>query len=37
VHLLQSHTTEAIIWLEKARNATPAHPGIRAWVVRLRP
>jgi adenylate cyclase len=30
VHLLQSRTDEAIIWLEKARNATPAHPGIRA-------
>jgi len=32
VHLLQSHTDEAIIWLEKARNAAPAHPGIRAWL-----
>jgi adenylate cyclase len=30
VHLLQSRTDEAIIWLEKARNANPAHPGIRA-------
>jgi len=30
VHLLQSRTDEAIAWLEKARNATPAHPGIRA-------
>jgi adenylate cyclase len=29
VHLLQSRTDEAILWLEKARNATPAHPGIR--------
>jgi adenylate cyclase len=29
VHLLQSHTDEAIIWLEKARNHTPAHPTIR--------
>jgi adenylate cyclase len=29
VHLLQSHTNEAIIWLEKARNHTPAHPTIR--------
>jgi TolB-like protein/DNA-binding SARP family transcriptional activator len=26
VHLLQSRTDEAIIWCEKARNATPAHP-----------
>ena len=32
VHLLQSHTDEAIIWLEKARNAAPAHSGIRAWL-----
>jgi Flp pilus assembly protein TadD len=30
VHLLQSHTDEAIVWFEKARNATPAHPSIRA-------
>jgi adenylate cyclase len=30
VHLLQSHIDEAIVWLEKARNANPAHPGIRA-------
>jgi adenylate cyclase len=30
VHLLQSRTDEAIVWFEKARNATPAHPGIRA-------
>ena len=28
-HLLQSRTDEAIAWLEKARSATPAHPGIR--------
>src|SRR5207302_1648314 len=28
-HLLQSHTAEAVIWLEKARNHTPAHPMIR--------
>jgi len=26
VHLLQSHTDEAIIWLEKARSAMPASP-----------
>jgi adenylate cyclase len=32
VHLLQSRTDEAIIWLEKARNATPAFSGIRAWL-----
>jgi adenylate cyclase len=32
VHLLQSHIGEAIIWIEKARNANPAHPLIRAWL-----
>jgi len=26
VHLLQSHTDEAIVWFEKARNAMPAAP-----------
>jgi adenylate cyclase len=30
VHLLQSCTDEAITWLEKARNHTPAHSIIRA-------
>jgi tetratricopeptide (TPR) repeat protein len=30
VHLLQSRTDEAIIWLEKARSAIPAQPGIRS-------
>jgi adenylate cyclase len=30
VHLLQSRFDEAVTWLEKARNATPAHPQIRA-------
>jgi len=30
VHLLQSRTDEAITWLEKARNAIPAHPNARA-------
>ena len=29
VHLLRSHTDEAIIWYERARNATPAHPEFR--------
>ena len=28
-HLLQSRTDEAIAWLEKARSANPAHPGVR--------
>jgi len=32
VHLLQSRADEAIIWLGKARNHTPAHPNIRAWL-----
>jgi TolB-like protein len=30
VHLLQSRIDEAIVWLEKARTANPAHPLIRA-------
>jgi tetratricopeptide (TPR) repeat protein len=29
IHLLQSRTKAAIRWLEKARAANPAHPGIR--------
>ncbi|MBV8531427.1 MAG: tetratricopeptide repeat protein [Candidatus Eremiobacteraeota bacterium] len=29
VHLLQSHTDEAIVWLEKARGAMPAVPILR--------
>jgi hypothetical protein len=32
VHLLQSRTDEAIVWYEKARNAAPAQPYIRAWL-----
>ena len=28
-HLLQSRTDDAIVWCEKARNATPAHPIFR--------
>jgi adenylate cyclase len=30
VHLVQSRTEEAVVWFEKARNAAPAHPNIRA-------
>jgi adenylate cyclase len=30
VHLLQSHTDEAIVWLEKARNASPGLPILRS-------
>ena len=30
VHLLQSRTDEAIVWLEKARSAMPAVPFVRA-------
>jgi TolB-like protein len=32
VHLLQSRTDEAIVWLEKARGAAPAAPNIRSWL-----
>jgi len=32
VHLLQSRTDEAIIWLEKARNAFPGYPEPHAWL-----
>jgi tetratricopeptide (TPR) repeat protein len=32
VHLLQSRTDEAIIWLEKARSAMPAHPAPHAYL-----
>lgn len=31
-HLLLSSTDEAIIWLEKARNAIPEHPSVRAFL-----
>jgi predicted Zn-dependent protease len=30
VHLLQSRTDEAIVWLEKARSAIPAYPFVRS-------
>ena len=32
VHLVQSRTSEAVMWLERARNAAPAHPDIRAYL-----
>jgi adenylate cyclase len=32
VHLLQSRTEDAIIWLEKARNAAPELPYVHAWL-----
>ena len=32
VHLLQSRNEEAIVWYEKARNATPAHPSFRTFL-----
>jgi adenylate cyclase len=32
VHLLQSRTDEAIVWLEKARNHTPAHAQWRTFL-----
>ena len=31
-HLLQSRLDEAIIWCERARNATPAHPQFRTFL-----
>ena len=31
-HLLQSRTEEAILWCERARNATPAHPQFRTFL-----
>jgi TolB-like protein/Flp pilus assembly protein TadD len=31
-HLLQSDTDEAILWYERARNATPAHPEFRTFL-----
>jgi adenylate cyclase len=31
-HLLQSHTDEAIFWLDKARLANPVLPGAHAWL-----
>src|SRR5262249_14358433 len=32
VHLLQSRNEEAIVWYERARNASPAHPSFRAFL-----
>jgi hypothetical protein len=32
VHLLQSRTAEAILWLERARNAAPALRRVRSWL-----
>jgi len=32
VHLLQSRNDEAILWLERARNANPRLAGPRAWL-----
>lgn len=32
VHLLQSRIDDAILWLEKARNANPTLPGPHAWL-----
>jgi TolB-like protein/class 3 adenylate cyclase/Flp pilus assembly protein TadD len=31
-HQVQSRTDEAILWLEKARSAGRAHPGVHAWL-----
>jgi predicted Zn-dependent protease len=32
VHLLQSRTSEAILWIEKARDANPGAAGPHAWL-----
>jgi predicted Zn-dependent protease len=32
VHLLQSRTDEAILWLEKGRSASPALPFVHIWL-----
>jgi TolB-like protein/cytochrome c-type biogenesis protein CcmH/NrfG len=32
VHLLQSHTSQAILWLEKACSANPTQPSVHAWL-----
>jgi adenylate cyclase len=32
VHLLQSRTDEAILWLEKGRSASPATPHVYGWL-----
>ena len=32
MNLLQSRIDEAIVWIEKARSANPAHPLIRGWL-----
>jgi len=32
VHLLQSRTNEAVVWLEKAHNANPAQSLFHAWL-----
>ena len=32
VHLLQSRTDEAILWLEKARSANPGFPVVHVWL-----
>ena len=32
VHMVQSRTDEAIVWLEKARSANPRHPQFHAYL-----
>jgi adenylate cyclase len=32
IHLLQSRTEEAVVWLEKARSGNPRHSGPHAWL-----
>jgi hypothetical protein len=32
VHLLQSRTDEAVVWLERARSAVPEHRPLHPWL-----
>ena len=32
VHLLQSRVDQAVLWLERVRNAIPTHSSIRSWL-----
>ena len=32
IHMVQSRTDEAIVWLEKARSANPRHPQFHAYL-----
>ena len=32
MHLLQSRVDQAVLWLERVRNAIPTHSSIRSWL-----